>query len=103
MKKSISVFSIFVLGLFLGTANASESSLEETIWEQPSTEMIEGGQAIEEPDIHAPWPFQPSDTYPGNPEIVSSRIDQVKADQSVDDDGQTQFPVELDDPTVESD
>lgn len=98
MKRLMSVFSIFVLSLFMSTAFAGEPPMEEII--------LEESQAIQQEiqSVHerfAVWPFESIEAK--SPEETVGVIDNVKVDQSVDADGKTQFLVELDDPTYESD
>ena len=102
MKKLISVISIFVLSLFMGSAYAAEPPMEQPTLNpsqaMESMEATESGSAL---DRFAVWPFESIEMK--SQEETAGAIDNVKVDQSADDDGKTHDVIGIDDPSVESD
>ncbi len=103
MKKLMSVVSIFVLSLFMGSAYAAEPPMEEPTLNpsqvlEPMEATEESGSAL---DRFAVWPFESIEKK--SQEETAGAIDNVKMDQSVDDDGKTHDVIGIDDPSVESD
>jgi len=97
MKKLIGVISVIFLSLMLSSAFASEPPVEQSMEETQAT-LPESQSALER---FAVWPFESIEKK--SQEETAGAIDNVKVDQSADDDGKTYAVIGIDDPIVESD
>lgn len=91
MKKLIGVVSVMFLGLFLSSAMASETPMEEQSQANQPAIQEESQSALEK---FAVWPFEAIEKNSGNE--AKNTIDSVKVDLSQDVDGKTYFPVQDD-------